>query len=408
MLALEVVFWVCLACVAYTYVGYPLCLAARARWRPAPVRRGPYHGRISVILAAHNEEALIGRRVEELSRHLRESGLAGELIVVSDGSSDDTVEIMRRRERGGTIRVLECTENLGKAAALTRAAQAATGDVLVFADVRQTWADDALGRLVENFADPTVGAVSGDLVLEAAPGVLAGVGMYWRFEKWLRRRESLVGSQVGVTGAISAVRHVLFRAIPAGTLLDDVYWPLRVALEGWRVVHDERARAFDRLPAAPRDEFRRKVRTLAGNYQLAARLPATLLPWRNPLWWPWVSHKLLRLAVPWALWGLLLTSAGLPGAVYQAAFWLQIAAYAVGVVGLVPPAGRRSRLLAAGGSFLIVNAAAWLAFWVWILGRTESSWTKARYLPRTETAPALAGLEHECGAPLRASAAPPG
>src|SRR5215470_5324190 len=109
-------------------------------------------------------------------------------------------------------------------------------------------------------------------MLESALVVMAGGGLYWRFAKWLRQKESLIHSQVGVSGAIAAVRRELFRPIPHGTLLDDVYWPLQVAMQGYRVVHDDRARAFDRLPENPRDEFRRKVRTLAGNFQLARML----------------------------------------------------------------------------------------------------------------------------------------
>src|ERR1019366_2199678 len=112
-------------------------------------------------------------------------------------------------------------------------------------------------------------------------------------------------SQVGVTGAISAVRRPLFRPIPPGTLLDDVYWPMLVVLQGQRVVHDERAKAFDQLPANPHDEFCRKVRTLAGNFQLLTLLPwSAFWPWRNRVWWQWTSHKLLRLASPWALLGV--------------------------------------------------------------------------------------------------------
>ncbi len=383
MQILEAIVWSCAACVVYTYVGYPLCLAALARLRPRPVQRGSFRGYVSLIVAARNEEATIGRRVEELVRHLRSAGLRGELIVVSDGSTDRTVAIAKRHERAGLVRVLELTDNVGKAAALNEAFAAASGDVLVFADVRQTWADDALTRLLENFGDPTVGAVSGDLVLESAPGVLAGVGLYWRFEKWLRKKESLIHAQVGVTGAISAVRRVLFRPIPEGTLLDDVYWPLQVALQGWRVVHDERARAFDRLPENPRDEFRRKVRTLAGSYQLAVRLPQSLIPWRNQVWWSWVSHKLLRLLVPWALIGMLACSALLPGALFQAALWTQMACYGLALAGLIPKLGRSYKLLGAAGSFLVLNAAAWLAFWVWITGRAQQSWTKARYAATT-------------------------
>src|SRR5207248_11746164 len=186
---------------------------------------------------------------------------------------------------------------------------AAAGDVLVFADVRQTWAPDALARLLENFADPSVGAATGNLVIERAPGVLDGVGLYWCFEKWLRERESRFASMVGATGAISALRRELFRPIPGGTVLDDAYWPLQVALQGFRVVLDPRAIAHDRLPERTRDEFRRKVRTLSGNFQLVGRLPAALLPWRNPVWLQLVSHKLLRLLVPWLLVPLLVLSA---------------------------------------------------------------------------------------------------
>ncbi len=240
---------------------------------------------------------------------LRGAEVPGEVIVVSDGSTDGTVAVAQQYADQG-VRVIELAANEGKAVALSRAIAAAQEDIVVFADARQRWADDALVRLLENFADPQVGAVSGDLVLEESPGVMAGVGLYWRCEKWLRRAESAVGSQVGVTGAISAARRRLLPAIiPAGTLLDDIYWPLCVAMHGYSVVHDERALAFDRLPDQPRDEFRRKVRTLTGNFQIMTLLPASLLPWRNPVWLPWVSRKLSRLAMPWALLGMLSASA---------------------------------------------------------------------------------------------------
>lgn len=386
MLVAEIIFWACLAFVTYTFAGYPLCLAVAAWLRPKPIRRGEFKGCISLIVAARNEEATIGRRIEELCRHVERAGVHGEIIVVSDGSTDRTAEIGRGYEGDRPVRVVELEENGGKAAALSRAAALAGGDVLVFADVRQRWADDALPSLLANFADPTVGAASGDLVLEAAPGMLAGVGLYWRFEKWLRKTESSVHAQIGVTGAISAVRRVLFRPIPAGTILDDVYWPLNVALQGYRVVHDEQARAFDRLPDVAGDEFRRKVRTLAGNYQLAARLPQALLPWRNPVWWSWISHKLMRLAAPWALLGLLASSLMLTGPVYRPILAAQLYVYGLAFVGLTLRCPGSVRLIGAASSFVVLNAAAWLAFWVWITGRAERSWTKARY--QLETADA--------------------
>lgn len=391
-----IAFWICLGIVAYTYVGYPLLLALVGLIKKGGRKIEPFTGPFSFVLSVHNEGANVIRRLDELAGLAEASGLKGEIILVSDGSTDDTVLQARTLESRG-VRILDRAEKQGKAAALSAGCALSQGDILVFADARQRWAPDALVRLLENFADPRVGAVSGDLVLETAPGVMAGVGLYWRYEKWLRKKESQIYAQVGVTGAISACRRELFRPIPPGTLCDDVYWPLCVAMQGYRVVHDERARAFDRLPEKPRDEFRRKVRTLAGNFQILTLLPASLLPWRNPVWAQWVSHKLLRLVVPWALLGLLAVNLYLvcwnppswwTGSmdqeigtdwVFPVFLALQGLGYAVGLAGLFPPVGKRLKLAGAAGSLLVLNAAAFLAFWVWISGRTGLAWGKIAY-----------------------------
>jgi cellulose synthase/poly-beta-1,6-N-acetylglucosamine synthase-like glycosyltransferase len=343
---------------------------------------------VSFVLAAHNEAQRVAVRRDELSALLRGAGVSGEVIVVSDGSTDGTAAAARAGA-GEHIRVIEITENVGKAEAISRAVASATGDVIVLADARQRWAADALGLLLENFADATVGGATGDLFLESAPGVTAGVGLYWRYEKAVRKLESRLHSTVGATGAISAVRRELFRAIPRRTILDDVYWPMRVVMQGFRVVHDGRAKAFDRLPEKPLDEFRRKVRTLSGNFQLVCRLPALLVPWRNPLWIQFLSHKLLRLAVPWLLITLLVASAALPSTWYRVSLVAQLAAYVLAITGLDRRLASRSRLASAAASFLVLNAAAWIAFWVWASGRAGASWKKVTY--ETPGIPADAG-----------------
>jgi cellulose synthase/poly-beta-1,6-N-acetylglucosamine synthase-like glycosyltransferase len=388
MHALEAFFWICFAVVAYTYLCYPFLLfilnrllgrAGGPRARQDSIVQSSAARSVSFLLPVHNEEQNLERRLDELTRMIQAAGAPGEVIVISDASTDGSAEVARRfAERG--VRVLEMPAKGGKAAALNAGAAAAQYELLVFADARQRWADDALARLVENFADPNIGAVSGDLVLESAPGVLAGVGMYWRFEKWLRKQESRLGSQVGVTGAISAVRRNLFHLIPPGTLLDDVFWPMHVALQGFRVIHDERAKAYDRLPEKTHDEFRRKVRTLAGNYQLLTLLPiAALFPWSNRVWWQWISHKLMRLIVPWALLGMLVSCIFLDEGYYQAFFLVQMAGYALGVLGMWAPLGRAIKPLGTAASFLVLNAAAWVAFWIWLSGRAGTSWHKAQY-----------------------------
>jgi poly-beta-1,6-N-acetyl-D-glucosamine synthase len=378
MNGMAVCFWLSVACVVYAYAGYPLLLALLAKIRPRPVRTECFTGRTSIVVAAYNEQASIRVRLSELISSMAASGIEGEIIVVSDGSTDHTAEIAREFERS-SVRVLELPSNRGKAAALDAGCVAAQNEIIVFADTRQSWTPGTLSFLLENFLDARVGAVSGDLVLERAPGVLAGVGLYWRYEKWVRRLESDVYSTVGVTGAISAVRRVLFRPIPQGTLLDDVYWPLQVAMQGFRVIHESRAKANDVLPDRVSDEFRRKVRTLCGNYQLLTRLPSALLPWRNPIWFQFYSHKVLRLIVPWAFLIALVSSFLLDGLLYQFAFGAQVAMYGISFAGLFSKVARRSRLVTAVSSFLMLNMAAWVAFWVWCFGGAAKSWSKADY-----------------------------
>lgn len=375
----ELIFWLCAALVLYAYAGYALLLAAAAKVAVRRVQRqAGYRPTVSFVTCAHNEAERAAARIIELAELLRASGVEGEVILVADGCIDGTAERARTSGVAGVC-VVELTERAGKAAALTAGAAVAHNDILVFADSRQRWHPAALAMLLENFADPKVGAVSGDLVLETESGILAGVGLYWRYEKWLRKKESRIHSTVGVTGAICAVRRTLFPGVPAGIILDDVYWPLCVTMQGYRVVHDKRAVAYDRLPERARDEFRRKVRTLAGNFQLVARLPRLLLPWRNPVWMQFVSHKLLRLAVPWALLAMVALSATLPGLLYETLFGVQVGFYALALAGNVRPVGSRLRWAAAAASVVVLNAAAWLAFWVWVSGRAGQSWSKVAY-----------------------------
>ncbi|MDB5309374.1 MAG: glycosyl transferase [Gemmataceae bacterium] len=388
-MVIEIGFWALIGFVCYTYAGYPLLisLAGRLRRREAHTQEGKLPA-VSLILVVHNEDQTIARRLQELTSRIASAGVDAEVIVVSDGSTDNT-PVIARAFVGGSVRLIEMPTNCGKAAALSTGCRAARNEILVFADARQEWAPDAMAQLLRAFADPDVGAVSGDLAIESGPGVMAGVGLYWRYEKWLRRKESHLHSTVGVTGAISAVRRTLFRPIPAGTLLDDVYWPLQVTLQGYRVIHASGARAFDRYPDQVRSEFRRKVRTLTGNFQLLVLLPAVLLPWRNPVWLQFLSHKLFRLLVPWALLAALGLNLVLNGPVYEIALRAQVLFYALAAAGLNRAVARRSRILSAATSFVVLNAAAWVAFWNWIFGRATSSWVKVTYQPHPMSYPTV-------------------
>jgi cellulose synthase/poly-beta-1,6-N-acetylglucosamine synthase-like glycosyltransferase len=386
------IFWLALLLTAYAYVGYPALLWLWSKLRPRPHHPGPTNLSVSIVIAARNEEAVIARRVNEFSTLAANASINAEMIIVSDGSTDataDRVQNCSAPDAKVPIRLVVLEKNLGKAAALTAGCQAARHDIIVLADARQTWAPDALTRLLENFADENVGGVSGELVLESAPGVAGGIGLYWRYEKLIRQLESGVGSVVGVSGSICAVRRELFTPIPRGTVLDDVYWPMRVVMQNKRVVLDRRAKAFDQLPAKPKAEFKRKVRTLAGNFQLATRLPRLLVPWRNPLWLQFVSHKLARLAVPWALIAMLACAAVQPGLFWRGVLIAQLCGYLLAASAIIAPNKIRPRIASAAASFLLLNAAAAVAFWVWVTGRTARSWNQTAYqaTPRPTSAP---------------------
>jgi cellulose synthase/poly-beta-1,6-N-acetylglucosamine synthase-like glycosyltransferase len=376
---LELCFWLPLLGILYVFIGYPLCMAMAAKLFGRGIQlSGSRPQSVSIIMAVHDEESHIVRRLKELVEQLATIEMPGELFVVSDGSTDNTVALAQAQANAIT-HVLVLEENEGKAVALNAGYEAATGEVLVFADARQSWAPDALRQLLESFRDPSVGAVSGNLLLEEQPGALTGVGAYWRYEKWLRLCESRLHSLIGVTGAISACRRALFKPIPKGTLLDDVYWPLQVAMQRGRVVQEPNAIAYDRLPLSPVGEFQRKVRTLCGVIQIFAVCPKAWLPWRNPIWFQLLSHKLLRLFVPWALLFMLAASIALPGPLYRIALWSQLSLYVLGLLGLQTDARPRLAITRTAASFLLLHSAAWLAFWVWLLGNPGRAWRKTPF-----------------------------
>ena len=354
-----VVFLASVAFCAYTIAGYPLLLGLLARWRGRAIHKAPMHVPVSIIMPVHNGERWIGQKLESIAS-LRYPPELVEVLIADDGSTDRTRSIVGQFNGPDTLRLLAVPRG-GKAAALNAAIEQATGEILFFTDVRQALHPDSLASLVACFSDPEVGVASGELMI--APGAdqeQASVGMYWKYEKFIRKNLSRLDSIPGATGCIYAMRRSLARPLPADTLVDDMYLPITAFFAGYRVILDEGARAFD-YPTQLASEFRRKVRTLAGVCQVIHQFPGLLGP-RNRMWIHFVSHKLARLIMPWTL----MSAACATWFMAEPwNFWAgaaQAFGYGLGVVDpLVPDGWLLKRLTSPARTFMVLMVAALLA-----------------------------------------------
>jgi biofilm PGA synthesis N-glycosyltransferase PgaC len=386
MTKMKYIFWFAAAVVGYSYLGYPVWLWLRSRWSPRPVRRSssgssgqnPTTPAVTAVMVVRNEEAAIARKLDNLlTLDYPQEKL--DVVVVSDGSNDRTPAILADYARDARVRTLTKSASQGKAVGLNDAIKLATGEVLLFTDARQQIESSALRLLIENFADPDVGAASGELMLgDPTSGETGrGMGLYWRIEKKIRELESASGSVAGATGAIYCARRSLLEdsPLPEGTILDDVLLPMQIVRQGCRVIFDARARAWDSPDLGEGREFSRKVRTLSGNYQLLQIAP-WLLSSQNPIRFEFISHKLSRLAVPFALLALLIASMFLPQPLYRAALGAQLAFYALSLVALAGlKIGPLSRIADAARTFVVLNSAAMVAFVNFVTGR-KAVWVR--------------------------------
>ncbi|MFH0900807.1 MAG: glycosyltransferase [Pseudomonadota bacterium] len=363
--AMRILFWVSVVVLVWPWLGYPAAIWILARLRPRQIRRSFHCGRqpVTVAVVARDEAAHLGRKLESIAA----SGLPPELIetiVVDDGSVDATATVAR--ELGA--RVISLPKSIGKAAALNVARGAASHPLLVLTDARQPFMPGALAALLAPFSDPRVAAVGGELA-GAATG--AG-GVYRRFDDLLRRLESASGSTVGVAGAIWAVRRSLLPSFPDELVLDDVFGPLVVARTGRRVVIEPEAKVAESpLAASEQAERHRRVRTLAGNVQLLVRAPWLLCPCVNPLWWRFVSHKVLRIFGPAGCVGI---AVSLPVLAVQESFFRLVGLAFVAGLALAVTGRRAAWLGTLARAFVCSQWLCAVAWWYAVSGRSFSLW----------------------------------
>jgi cellulose synthase/poly-beta-1,6-N-acetylglucosamine synthase-like glycosyltransferase len=372
-------FWSSFTLLVYVYLGYPVLAAARARFWPKPRRRGRFEPTVSIVVVAHNEADRISARIENLlaldyPRHKLQ------IVIGSDGSTDGTADRASRYEGlGVTVRAFH--QHRGKPAVVNALVPIAHGDIVLFADARQRFEPQTVRELVANFADPRVGAASGELMIDATEVTACaghGATFYWRYEKFIRNAEARADSTIGATGAIYAIRRKLFEPIPEDTLLDDVVIPLRIVRRGYRVVFEPNARAYDQASSTARQEFVRKTRTIAGTFQLVSREGWLLNPVRNRLWLATMSHKVLRLALPMLHATLLASTIALaPSGVFGVLLAAQVAFYAAAGVGLAQrDAPSRFLVFAAPCTICLLLWATVVGFYRFATHRQQVTWER--------------------------------
>ena len=398
---IRLAYWLALASIAYTYVGFPLLVLVRAALRPRPPQSAPIEPSVSVVLAAHNEAAAIGQRLDNLVGLDYPAGRL-ETIVASDGSDDATVDIAAGyAERG--VRVL-ALGRIGKADALNAAVDAAHGEILVFTDANTMFEARALRALVAPFADPEVGGVAGDQRYLPASGLpeAAGERSYWDFDRRVKLAESEAGSTVAATGAIYAIRRELFEPVRPG-VTDDFITSTAVIARGRRLVFAPDAIAWEPVAASIRLEYGRKVRIMTRGLRGVALRRALLDPRRSGFYAVQLaSHKVLRrlMAFP-----LLVVAVASPllwsnGLLYQVSTLGAAAVAGLGAVGLARPGSRlgRNRLVALPAFFMLVNVASLQAAWNLVTGRRIDRWVPNRVTPAADGAPVPTAEPAESGA----------
>lgn len=385
-IGLQVVFWSCLAVVGYIYVGYPLLVWLRARSSNSnncttkAASSQTSERSVSIVIVAHNEAKTLPRKIDSLLASTNATAIR-EILIGLDGSTDDTARVLARIG-DDRVKVVTFPDRRGKPSVLNDLVPTCQSDIVLLADARQIFDPDCVQRLLSHFDDESVGVVSGELILRSDPTqstAAAGIGFYWRYEKFIRRCESRGRGVPGATGACYAIRRSLFQPIPPATILDDVAIPMQAIQRGYRCLFEPAAQVFDEPSKSTRQETVRKRRTIAGVAQLVTLFPQWTLPWRNPLWFEYVSHKLLRLASPLLMLAALLANfwlLDLPA--YRVLLVLQAGFYAAAIVGWCYQAsGRGSRLFGPPLMFVTLNLTTAVALWDALFAKYRVTWQKA-------------------------------
>ena len=368
----QTIFWIAILIPFYAYIGYPLVLLALRLLIRREVKKGPIQPFISLLIPAYNEDDVIARKIEN-SLALDYPAELLEIVVASDGSKDRTAETAQKLADGQRVRVLAFPQNRGKIATLNASVPELRGEIVVFSDAPAMLFPGSVRLLIENFADPAVGAVSGLYKVVKADEVDVGKSedLYWKYETFLKIQESQIDSTLGGHGHLHAIRKDLYPYPPAGTINDDYIIPVSVLAKGYRAVYEPSAVVYEE--AHEMTGFGRRIRIMAGNIQQIREIKGLLHPFRPMALFFFLSHKVSRLVVPFAMLVALIANLFLLGSrFYFALFCAQLAFYLLAALGTVWPL--RPKILMLPFYFSMINAATFFGFYHALTQRRGMAW----------------------------------
>jgi cellulose synthase/poly-beta-1,6-N-acetylglucosamine synthase-like glycosyltransferase len=388
---LTLALWFCLGVVLYVYAGYPLlvfCLARLfGRRGPADILRDENLPKLSLLIAAYNEDSVIIGRIENaLAMDYPADKL--EIVVTTDGCADRTAEFACRYVGRG-IRLIENRERRGKAAALNAALPTLQGDIVMFSDANTYTEPDAGRQLVRWFQDPSVSTVCGRLILTDPETNRNSDSLYWRYETFIKKQEGRLGALLGANGGIYAIRKDRYVPIPDGTILDDMVIPLISRLHfGGAIVYESRAVANEETPANVTAEFHRRSRIGAGGFGSLSLLAGLLNPASGWVFFTFLSHKLLRWTCPFFLIGLMATNILLAEEpFYWGLLLAQVAFYATSIAAAyLPTQPRALKVLRLTTMFTSMNGALLVGFGRWVRGSQRVTWKRTARLAEAQPA----------------------
>lgn len=388
----EIIFWVCMAVVFYTYVGYGIILyalvimkrTALGHRRLATMTKGCMQPEVTMVICAYNEEDVVDIKMDNI-RRLQYPKDKLHVMWVTDGSNDATIE---RLSRYPDVTVTHRPERRGKAAAINRAMHEVTTEIVIMTDANTMINADAVNETVRLFEDPEVGCVAGEkrvMARHEGQAAAEGEGLYWKYESTLKRLDDELYSTMGAAGELCAVRRSLYHDIPEDTLLDDFIISMDIVSRGYRIAYAREAYAMEYGSADINEESKRKRRISAGGLQSIWRLRRLMNPLRHPVVaFQFVSHRVLRWSItPLALIALIPLNVVLvmtkSGSIYTAIWVMQILFYAAAATGYaLEQSGRRNRLLYIPYYFLFMNINVFCGIGYLCNHRKSGVWEKAK------------------------------